>query len=643
MYVKITVWVLLVFIMNVTNAQEDNFEKAFYKNRNNLALRDKTFSSPNTVNYDLKYYRFDLHVNPEKYYLQGCVTPYFTVLDTTLSRIYFDFASTMNVDSVFYHGKKVKALFSGDFELEIDLDTVLLQGQFDSLTICYSGVPDGSGFGSFVQGYQKCDNTKPLVWTLSEPYGARDWWPTKQSLTDKIDSIDMIVTTPPGNKVGSNGILVKVDTVAGMLVHHWKHRYPEAAYLIAISVTDYDSYIDWVPLPDGDSLMVLEYVFPCNLEDAMMKSKEISDIMLFYIDKFGEYPYVKEKYGHAQFGWGGGMEHSTMTFLGKFNHLLLAHELAHQWFGDKITCGSWQDIWLNEGFATYLEGLTYDFGRDPESWEAWKSKNLERALKEPHGSVYVYDTTWVGRIFNGNLSYSKGAFLLHMLRWKMGDDNFFQAIRDYLNDPALAYNYARTSDLQRHLEAKSGLNLSGFFQDWLYGKGYPIYSIYWRYGKKNTLKIRINQTQTDESVEYFEMPVPLLLKGDNGKDTLVVLDNEYNNQLFEINPAFEVKDIVFDPDTWLCAKVGEIKNFKSAVWLYPNPVADIVNVFLEEPAFIKEATLYDLSGKKLQHFIINEQTRNLVLKLPQLNYSRFQLLQITTDKGVFLKKIVRMP
>ena len=642
--------IVLIFVsLGSLKAQEENFEKAFYKN-GALGLRDVMLSSPNTGNYDLKYYRFDINIDPDVRYIEGSVTPYFLVTKDNTSKIYFDFSSDLTVDSILYQGKKLQYEFTGDYELEVKLLNSLSKGKLDSLTIWYSGVPDDSGFGSFIQYTQHCDTTKSVIWTLSEPYGARDWWPTKQSLTDKIDSVDMNVTTPLGNRVGSNGVLVKVDTIGDKLVHHWKHRYPEPAYLIAISVTDYDQYVDWVPLSNGDSLMVLEYVYPCDLNRVKPQTKKISSIMNFYIEKFGDYPYDKEKYGHAQFGWGGGMEHSTMTFLSGFYHLLLSHELAHQWFGDKITCGSWQDIWLNEGFATYLEGLTYDFDRDPWAWVSWKTNNLRRALYSPNGSVYVYDTTSVANIFNGSLSYSKGAFLLHMLRWKMGDDNFFKALRSYINDPKLVYSYARTKDLQDHLEAQSGLDLDGFFADWLYGKGYPIYEIKWWYDGDGKLKLLINQSQTDNSVDFFEMPLPVLLQSESGEDTLVTLDNTYDGQIFDIDLDYKITQIVFDPDIWLCASVDNIEylstdNFidNTGITVYPNPVQEDLNINFNNDYYVHNVSIFDTNGKKLKQIEVNSIRNSMKLEMPELKNTEYLLLKIVTDKGVFNKKIVVYP
>ncbi len=598
-----TILVLGLIFLDLS-AQNQSFQKAFFNDREDFDNKNVMLSSPNTGNYDLKYYRFNLEVDPAVDSISGSVTPRFLVTKENTNAIYFDFNNRMIVDSVKYHGQIVNSAFSGDFELKIDLPGNLIKGEIDSITIWYKGNPTTSGFGSFETSTQYCDNSVPILWTLSEPYGARDWWPTKQSLNDKIDSIDMFVTTPLGYKVGSNGLLISRIDKDDKTIHHWKHTYPEPAYLIAIAVSDYAEYIDWVPLKNGDSLMVLEYVYPCNLEEAKSQTKDIIPTMQFYIELFGDYSYTFEKYGHAQFGWGGGMEHSTMTFVGGFSHSLLAHELAHQWFGDKITCGSWQDIWLNEGFATYLEGLTYDFGRNPNTWKKWKRSKRNSATSSPHGSVYVYDTTSVGRIFNGALSYSKGAYVLHMLRWKLGDEDFFKALRNYISDPQLIYNYAKTPDLQKHLEEQSGVNLDGFFNDWVYGKGYPVYSLDWGYEENGKVFIKIFQTQTDESVDYFEMPVPVQLHG-NGIDTTVVLNNDYDEQYFSIDVGFKVDSITFDPDKWLCAKFQGVNylgtnhiSVNNKMQVYPNP-------FTKDVRFVVDGNMgrtlliniYDIDGR----------------------------------------------
>ena len=166
------------------------------------------------------------------------------------------------------------------------------------------------------------------------------------------------------------------------------------------------------------------------------------------------------------------MEHQTNSFIVSPNENLMAHELAHQWFGDKITCGSWQDIWLNEGFATYLSYFYFEKG-DPAG-HLNRLKNLSNAITSvPGGSVWVEDTTNVGRIFSSRLSYNKGAYLVHMLRWVLGDTSFFRGVRQYMNDPKLAYGFAITEDLKRNLEQVSGKDLTEFFNDWFKGQGHP--------------------------------------------------------------------------------------------------------------------------------------------------------------------------
>ena len=190
---------------------------------------------------------------------------------------------------------------------------------------------------------------------------------------DKIDSMDVFITTPLDQLAAGNGKLMSITEIDGKLVHHWRHRHPIVSYLVALAVTNYEAYSDFVYLTNGDSIEILNYVYPENLDQIKDATKSSIDIMTLFNDLVGTYPYADEKYGHAQFGWGGGMEHQTMSFMGSFSFNLQAHEMAHQWFGDKVTCGSWTEIWLNEGFATYLTGLTYENFSTDEYWPLWKS------------------------------------------------------------------------------------------------------------------------------------------------------------------------------------------------------------------------------------------------------------------------------
>jgi len=538
-------------------------------------------SNEATHNYDLKYHRMEWNVDPAVNYISGEITSYFVPTEGDFQQINFDLADNMSVTEVRYGTELLNSEQAND-NLKINLPEIVPIGQLDSISVTYEGAPNSSGFGSFEQGTH---NGVPILWTLSEPYGAKVWWPCKQDLTDKVDSVDIIVKTPAAYRVGSNGKLVSETPEDDSVIFHWKHRYPITTYLVAIAITNYEVFSDFVEIENG-SIEVLNYVYPEDLSQAENQLESTVEQMELFNDLFELYPFADEKYGHAQFGWGGGMEHQTMSFMGGFSYGLQAHELAHQWFGDKVTCGSWEDIWLNEGFATYLTGLTSEFLGNSSSWYNWKLSQINSITSFPDGSVWVDDTTSVGRIFSGRLSYSKGAYLLHMLRWKLGDDDFFQAIRNYLDDPDLAFSYARTDDLITHLESQSGQNLTEYFEDWFYGEGYPSYDINWHFSN-NALNLEIEQTTSDNSVDFFEMPLPIYVAG-QGQDTLLRIDHEFSGQSFEIELPFEVEQVQFDPSLWILSTDNSVQQeplststdnkYSNGISLSPNPAEDQLRI-----------------------------------------------------------------
>ncbi len=557
-----------------------------------------------TQNYDITYHRLEWEVDPAVSYISGIVTTYFTPTVNDFNQINFDLVDEMVVNEIIYHDTTLTYSLSDD-NLQIELPEVIENGMIDSIQIIYEGAPANTGFGAFATGTH---NGEPTLWTLSEPYGAKSWWPCKQDLNDKIDSIDILVTTPELYRVGSNGLLINEMTDSGYTTFHWRHRYAIPAYLISLAVANYQTFTDYVYLDDGDSIMILNYVYEGNLEDAQNRLNSTVEIMQLFNDLFGLYPFADEKYGHAEFGWGGGMEHQTMSSMGSFSYGLQAHELAHQWFGDKVTCGSWQDIWLNEGFATYLTALTTEYlTPNLNDWNNWKISAINTITNRPNGSTFVDDTTSVNRIFSSRLTYTKGAFILHMLRWVMGDDDFFQSLRNYLSDPELAYGYARTTDLKNHMEAVSGIELTEFLNDWFYGQGYPSYTIDY-IPRETSIDLTISQITSHNSVEFFEMPLPIKISG-SGHDTIVIVNHTFSGQDFHIDLPFTPTSIEFDPDHWILSRDNEINMFSktnnayfnaSDITLYPIPVSQQLNIIFDQTIDfneIRSIAITDIDGR----------------------------------------------
>jgi len=631
-------FILLIFITHYLWAQSsfsslvENEKKTFLSSQNasSCAISD---------NYDVKYYRCYWNINPAINFISGNITTYFKP-QSPIDSLQMDASISLSIDSVLYHNSKIVfSQLTGDI-LQIHFPNTI--NLLDSISVFYHGVPPPSGFGSFMQKTHG-PNNDPVIWTLSEPYGARDWWPCKMTLTDKADSIDTYITIPPGNKAASNGLLKEIIPQGSNFTYHWKHRHPIAAYLIAQAVTNYTSYTDTAQLQNGP-MPVLYYVYPEDSANSRTTDKQLLKVIHYYDSLFVPYSFADEKYGHAEFGWGGGMEHQTMSFVGGFPIDLLAHELAHQWFGDRITCGTWRDIWLNEGFAVYCTAisLTKLFGE--QYFTNWKYLTSSNITSVSNGSVYVDDTTSVARVFDNRLTYNKGSYLLHMLRCMLGDSLFFTGIRNYLNDPTLAFAFAKTNMLQQHLENVYGKSLNNFFQEWFYGQGFPSYLVLYNQDANKQLKITISQSTSDNSVSFFEMPVPIELKG-QGKDTFIVFDYTSPGQVFYTNLNFKVDSVFFDPNLNILSLNNKVMNeyaylrsLQSLV-VYPNPTSDVVNIEVNDFSnFPRSVELYNVLGQKLLDFTPAEH--EFSVSLTNLANGTYYLKIISDDK-VYTQKIIK--
>ena len=634
--------ICLFFVINIATTTAQELISISKTEAKAAATKINFKANPNTANYDVTYHKLEFTVDPAIADIAGKVTTTFTALEN-MTAVIFDLDNNMTVTSVTQNGNSISYSQNANEELIITLQNTLNLGDSTSVVITYNGTPLSSGFDSFeASTHGNGLDKSPALWTLSEPYGALDWWPCKQDLNDKVDSIDVFITAPKQYTSVSNGLEQGTTTTLTSKTTHFKHQYPIPAYLIAIAVTNYSTYSHQVSYKNNN-FPIVNYVYPENLTSAQNSTLITVDIMEHFIDLFGDYPYKNEKYGHAQFGWGGGMEHTTVSFMGSFNRGLIAHELAHQWFGDKVTCGSWQDIWLNEGFATYLSGLTIEHLDGDTSFKNWRSSNISSITSSTNGAVYISDAdvTNVNRIFSSRLSYNKGAMVLHMLRKKLGDTNFFKGVKNYITDPNLAYNYAKTPDLMAHLEASSGLDLNEFFNDWVYNQGYPTYSLTWHQPTTNTISIQLNQTQSHASVSFFEANVPIRLNGINGEVLDVVLNNLTNGETFIEDVNFTVSTINFDPDYHLISKnntttLGIENNpfILENISLFPNPVNDILTIQISKNITFKGATLYNTLGKEMF------TTTNKEINLSKLSTGVY-FIKVFTNSGNLYKKIIK--
>lgn len=633
--------IVLLLVACCVQAQNDKTEDLHLAEQQRYSSLQQFKTNAAPYAYDVKYYRISVFLDPRVYYIRGSVTVYFQAT-STLSQVNLDLVNSMLTDSVVYHGDSIPFVRPGNDEVVAMLPAAISTGTLDSLTVYYRGVPRTTGLGSFASHEHETDFA---IWSLSQPYGSREWWPNKMTLDDKADSLDVYITSPQQYRGASNGLLVEDVVTDTLRTVYWKHRYPVAAYLIAVAVSNYVVYSDFY-VKAGDSLEVLNYVYPQYETTARQLSPFTVKCLALFDSLFIPYPFGKEKYGHAQFGRGGGMEHQTMSFMFNFNADLVAHEVAHQWFGDKVTCGSWRDLWLNEGFATYLTGLTYEFLRHDSLWMKWKRAQVNNITSQPYGSVYPVDTINVFSLFDSRLTYVKASYVLHMLRWVMGDAKFFNATRNYLLDSAHAYAFATTPDFVKHMEQEYGQPLDWFFDQWYYKEGYPTYSTEWQQ-RDDRLLLRISQTSSHNSVGFFKMPLEYLIKGKQGDSAYVTFMHTDNGQVETFTVPFEVDTVIFDPRIRVVSKDNVVINKADLIQasrtlhVYPNPLTEVVKVsFANTKWNHPKLTLYNMLGQQVKELSVAGVPYVVEWNVGDLPAGCYTLM-VTSASGTFQEKIIK--
>ncbi|HEX4888052.1 MAG TPA: M1 family aminopeptidase [Luteibaculaceae bacterium] len=482
--------------------------------------------------------------------------------------------------------------------IAVDLPNAPIQDTLQLvIDITYGGFPPkGEGFGSFSSADRPIGSY--AQWTLSQPYGASDWFPTFSYLNDKIDSVDIHVITRSDHLAASNGMLQSVNVNPdGTRVHHWKHRHSIAPYLIGVAVANYTEVIDSLQTTSGPVLFQ-NFLYPETADAELPFVNATKRFMPIFEELFGPFPYSDEKYGHAQFGWGGGMEHQTMSFMGTFSYEIVSHELAHHWFGNPVTCASWRDIWLNEGFATYLTGLCFERESPSEFWPLWKNGALNKVFRTP-GTVWVEDTSSVARLFNSDITYFKGAMVLHMLRKHVGDSLFFLGCRNYLS---LFHNqHAFTDQFKDVMETTSGKDLDLFFDQWIRSFGHPEVDIQYEM-QGNDLLVAVDQPFVASATEKpFQFPLELTwMEGQQRRDTVLLVTR--HRETFTIPQVTDVDALEANPSKEVVVKIRSLKNsIAPKTQVYPNPAREEVVFYhaknLTQPFSL---ILIDVMGRSVQ-------------------------------------------
>lgn len=595
--------------------------------------------------YDVVFHEINLNVERTSTFIAGSVKTIAKTNVLALDTFMFQLHANLLVDSVLgYKNQKLQVIRQGDIALVL-LDSIYTFNQFIQVQIFYHGTPPSGASAAIGNGFSnKASPTysNQITWSLSQPYSAYEWWPCKQSLQDKIDSVFIAVTTDTSNKVGSNGLLKSITPMGnGKHKFSWETRYKMDYYLVAVTVGQYTEYLQYAkPKQLTDSILIQHYIYnnPLAYSNNSTSINATKSLVELFSDLYGLYPFYKEKYGHVMAPFSGGMEHQTMTSLGIFNFGIVAHELAHQWFGDNVTCATWKDIWLNESFATYSEYIAAKY-LTTASNTATVLNTMHNTAKKIDGSVYFTDTINVSRIFSSEITYNKGGSAVRVLHYLLGDSLFFRVCKTY--QLQFANGNATTNDLRLLVNNLSGKNYDYFFNQWIYGLGYPNYNTKWNQ-TGNQLLINIDQSNLQSANNLFQLSLPVVIKTTNGDTTIYVQQGEAKTN-YQFSFSVPIISIALDPENWILkssvvtkdATIGNEESMFSIenITVYPNPTNGnvMVNTNKTEPVTIY---VYNMQGKLC---LTKESFKSGVLETSILQKGIY-LLVIKTNEGLVCKE-----
>ncbi len=641
---------LFLFVALFANAQQNISVESFKQ----MAFNPEySWQSKFLFDYDVHFYGLDISVSPTSTFVSGNVTIGASTLMDKLDTFAVELIPEISIDSAFLNGHKIDKPVRDADNVLFPITPIQNKGTHFSVRIYYHGTTPTGGFFSGVSTAYNKTWKKHVSWSLSEPFAAKTWFPVKQDLKDKADSAWIFLTVDSNYMAGSEGLLTAITKLpGGKKRFEWKTKYPIDYYLLSFAVADYRDF-SFYAHPDNppyDSVLVQNFIYNSDnyLSQHRNQIKETVKFIELYVKLFGPYPFRKEKYGQCLTELAGGMEHQTMTTLGDFGFDLVAHELGHMWFGDNVTCADWSDIWVNEGFATYADYLANEYINGDSIARIFIIKAQNSAMSQPGGSVYIPEKEiYMGnewRIFNGRLSYNKGASIIHMLRHEINNDSvFFRILKTYQNQ--FAGSVATGDDFRSVVNAVTGMDYTWFFNQWYYGEGYPIYSIEW-YDSANVLHLTSTQSTSTNNPGFFKMWMDYKIEFADGRDTLIRRQQTANINQFTVPVSGKVQQIVVDPDDRTLEKVSNIiyvgirdRENPAYFSMGPVPARQFLYLQFQQPAYQqKQVVISDLSGRR----VYKMKTNNNNLRI---NTSGFKpglyIVRVETAGHVFIRKFIR--
>lgn len=603
-----------------------------------------------TEKYDVSYYKLDLNMTNLNTSVSGFTEIHGSAVQL-LDSVLFELFSSFTISSIELDGITIPYSRVGS---AIKVPVNLLANELFKIKINYFGTPPNA-ISNPLGGAGMTNASSPnwgnqVTWSLSESFAAYEWFPCKQSLTDKADSCDVNITVPSTCKAGSNGVLTNVINLGATTRYEWKHRHPIVYYLISVAVAEYVEYnVTANPVGSGP-VLIQNYIYnnPGTLTSYQTDINETVDFIELYAEKFGPYPFADEKYGHCMAPISGGMEHQTMTTQGWFEKGLTSHELAHQWFGDHVTCARWSDIWVNEGFASYAEYIMLENLYSANAAATDMSDRHTNIKGQPGGSVWVLDSLNENAIFSGRLVYDKGAAIIHTMRYLLNDDAaFYQGLQNYQTN--FAYSTATGMDVKAEMEAASGVDLTAFFEQWYFGEGFPTYSAKYRLDGTN-LMVQINHSASMPSVTpTFTNPIDIRVTRTGAPDTTIRLAISSNSDLFTIPNMGNFNAISqLDYKNWIINNQGSIIQDNSlsllenstpqtAVILYPNPTEGKLFISNDKGENL-DVVIFDSRGNLVIQQLIKADSLIDLSNYPTGNY----LVEVKNGDVKTTRKVIKL-